>query len=522
MQLIKKKSFCRSLVTILALLMLVGSLCVPGVAMAEPSNSLEICGDGVTSPATFSLAQLQVMDQHQQVYSAINTWPTKKWYAGKGVKLTQLLDLAGMKEEAKLIKFSSSDGYTITLTVKELLKDKRYCFPHFKENSTGADGDGNIPGSAADKQMVEPIVGLISVEGSKNPDYMNDLNTILLMMGQRAVTEQNGNLFIKYLNKIEVLTSEPPKWDNPQANPDSGEIPAGTMVALSNEHMDDDKVYYTTDGSTPNVNSPMYNWIAKRWWSARADVLGAYNKPIGPINKNTVIKAITIGPGKLESDVVTFSYTAAGDESQNPKTALPAGTDPGQENNNETPSPTTEKTMESIPAVQLKDIANHWAEGNINQMIASGTVGGYPDGSFKPDNTVTRAEFATMLVKAFKLENKAGKIFADTELHWAKDYIVQAAASGAVSGFDANTFGPDNLITREQMAVMIARAAQLADSTAEVQFADSVSISEWAKDAIAAVAGNGIMKGYPDNTIHPQGNATRAEAVTVIINALNK
>ncbi len=521
MQLIKKKCICRFLITILALLLLPGSLCVPGVAMAEPSNSLEICGDGVTSPTTLSLAQLQAMDQHQQVYSAINTWPTKKWYAGKGVKLTRLLDLAGIKEEAKLIKFSSSDGYTIKLTVKELLKDKRYYFPHFKENSTGADGDGNIPGSVAEKQLVEPIVALVSVEGSQNPDYMNDLNTILLMMGQRAVTEQNGNLFIKYLNKIEVLTSEPQKWDNPQANPDSGEVPAGTMVALTNEHMDDDKVYYTTDGSTPNVNSPMYNWIAKRWWSARADVLGVYNQPIGPINQNTTIKAITIGPGKLDSDVVTFSYTVAGNEPSNlNETALPAGTDPGKENNSEIPSPRLEKPVEST--VQLKDIISHWAEGNISQMVASGIVGGYPDGSFKPDNTITRAEFATMLVKAFKLENKAGKSFADTELHWAEDYIVQAAASGAVSGFDANTFAPDNLITREQMAVMIARAAQLAESTVEVQFADNGNISGWAKDAMAVVAGNGIMKGYPDNTIHPQGNATRAEAVTVIMNALNK
>ena len=84
------------------------------------------------------------------------------------------------------------------------------------------------------------------------------------MLGQRTVTEQTGNLFVKYLNKIEVLTTPPEKWDAPQANPPSGTVPPGTMVALSNANNDDDKIYYTTDGSTPTMDSPMYNWIASR------------------------------------------------------------------------------------------------------------------------------------------------------------------------------------------------------------------------------------------------------------------
>ncbi len=508
MQILKKKWCCRLIVTALSLLLLTGSfnLMIPGVAIAEPSNSLEITGDGVTKPVTFTLAELQAMDQHQQVYSAINTWPTKKWYVGKGVKLTHLLDLAGMKEDSKLIKFTSNDGYAVTLTVKELLKDKRYYFPHFNENSSGGDGDGTIPGSSAGKQLIEPIIALESVEGSNNAKYLNDLNTLLLMMGQRSVTEQNGNAFVKYLTKIEVLTAEPQKWDSPQANPDSGEVPVGTMVALSNLHMDDDKVYYTTDGSAPTVDSSMYNWIAKRWWSARADVLGVYNHPVGPINQKTTIKAITIGPGKLDSDVVTFTYTVPGDKPAEKETVTPDSkqipVEPSQEN--------------------LTDIKNHWAERNIKQMVTSGTAGGYPDGNFKPDSTITRAEFATMLVKAFKLENGGVKIFADTTNHWAKEYIARATASGVVSGYDANTFGPNNLITREQMAVMIAKAAKLTNAGEGNAFADGTQIADWAKEAVAKANGNGIISGYPDNTYRPKATATRAEAVTVIVNALNK
>jgi hypothetical protein len=463
-------------------------------ASAEPSQSLEIFGDGVVIPMTFTIEQLKEMPQTQNVYSAINTWPTKKWYVGKGVSLAHLFDLVEIKEDAQLIKFSSNDGYLITLTVKELLADNRYCFPHFKDNSLDNDGDGNIPGSPADKELVEPIIALESVEGSDNPKYMNDLNSLLLMLGQRAVTEQTGNLFIKYLDKIEIITSEPPKWDAPVANPDSGEVPLGTMVTLSNAHMDDDKIYYTTDSTTPTVESKIYNWISRRWWSARSNVVGIYNRPIGPIEKDTVIKAVTIGPGKLDSDVVTFTYAI----------------------------PDSESETETEKPLNLKDLNNHWAQANIIKLVGSGVVSGYPDNTFKPDNTITRAEFATMLVNAFKLKNGNGKTFEDTSQHWAKDYILQATASGVVSGYDDKTFGPDNLITREQMAVMITRAANLVSSAEEVEFADSDDISSWAWDAIAAAVTNGIMKGYPDNTIHPQGSATRAEAVTIIVNALNK
>lgn len=265
------------------------------------------------NPATFTLDQLKEMEQHQYVYSCINTWPTKKWYVGKGVRLHDLLTQAGMTGEATLIRFTSADGYTVTLTIKELFEDKRYRFPKFKN---GPDGDGHLPGDPSGKVEVEPIVGLVSVEGSDNPKYMNDLNSLLLMLGQRTVTEQTGNLFVKYLNRIEVLTGEPNKWDVPQANPGSGTVPAGTMVTLSSLHSDDDKVHYTTDGSTPTMDSPMYNWIASRWWPARADVLGKINHPIGPINQDTTIKAITIGPGKLDSEVVTFTYRVARDEPQ--------------------------------------------------------------------------------------------------------------------------------------------------------------------------------------------------------------
>lgn len=490
---LKRKCCRKSMILLIGLVFLANALnlFLPGMAGAEPSESLEILGDGISEPTLFTLEQLQEMTQTQKVYSVINTWPTKKWYVGEGVNLRSLLDSVGMKEEASLIRFYSNDGYAMTLTCKELFEDQRYCFPQFM-NSGSDDGGGNIVGSPADPEPVEAIIALKSVEGSNNPKYMNDLNSLLLMIGQRAVSEQTGNLFVKYLNKIEVLTEEPDRWDSPEANPEPGAVEAGTMVTLSNAHMDDDKIYYTTDGSIPTINSTMYNWIARRWWSARTDVLGIYNKPIGPINENITIKAITIGPGKRDSEVVTFTYTILSSESD-----------------------------EGKDKVSLNDIKGHWAQQSIEELVATGTVGGYPDGSFKPGNTVTRAEFASMLVKALQLD-KGEKIFADTIDHWAKDFIAAANARGIVNGYDANTFGPDDLITREQMAVMIFKAAGLSALGEETGFADKDDISSWARQAVAAVVEQGIMNGYQDNTIQPQGKASRAEAATVIVKALNR
>lgn len=168
---------------------------------------------------------------------------------------------------------------------------------------------------------------------------------------------------------------------------------------------------------------------------------------------------------------------------------------------------------------ELKDIVGHWAETSINSLVTIGAVSGYPDGSFKPDSTITRAEFASILVKAFKLEAENGKVFNDTTGHWAKENISIAAAHGIVNGYSETAFGPNDLITREEMAVMISKAAGL--TTAEGKaFADDLQIAHWAKIAVASASGSNIMSGYPDNTFKPKANATRAEAVTVIYKAI--
>ena len=187
-----------------------------------------------------------------------------------------------------------------------------------------------------------------------------------------------------------------------------------------------------------------------------------------------------------------------------------------------TPAPTDTPAPTPTPKlINLSDIKGHWAEVDINKLVASGAVEGYPDGSFKPNINITRAEFVTILVKAFNLEAKTGKVFNDTSDNWAKDYISTANAYGIVSGYSETTFGPNDFITREQMAVMIVKSAKLTEESGDTSFADNESISYWAKGAVTAAKNSGIINGYPDNTFKPGNNATRAEAATVIVRALN-
>ncbi len=242
-------------------------------------------------------------------------------------------------------------------------------------------------------------------------------------------------------------------------------------------------------------------------------------------NRNVTIK-LSFDPGALSADetAAIYYYDETLDQWVNIGGTVSGNTVTVQVNHFTKFAVMTVKKEETEPtgttASTLNDITGHWAMNNINKMVALGSISGYPDGSFKPDKTVSRAEFATVLVKAFQLSSQTGKAFADTAGHWAKDIIATAAYYGIVSGYDADTFGPDNPVTREQMAAMIMKAAGLTPVTEELTFFDSDSISGWARSSMAAAVKNGIINGYPDNTVRPQGNATRAEAVTVIMNAL--
>lgn len=202
-----------------------------------------------------------------------------------------------------------------------------------------------------------------------------------------------------------------------------------------------------------------------------------------------------------------------------PTPTYPAGGNSGSEPLRRAQVKTNVKPVETAKSMPVfEDIDAHWAKSSIEKVFARGITGGYIDGTFKPDNQITRAELVVMLVKAFDIPSGIGKDFDDSLSHWAKQYISQGTASGFISGYNAKAFGPDDLVTREQMAVMITQAAKIKSGLVPLCFLDEKQISPWARDAVAISVGNNIVGGFPDHTFKPRGHATRAEVATVLAN----
>lgn len=191
-----------------------------------------------------------------------------------------------------------------------------------------------------------------------------------------------------------------------------------------------------------------------------------------------------------------------------------------------------ENTAKNQPEIQFKDVETHWARKSILGAVSLGLVKGFPDSTFRPENTVTRAEFVTMLVRAEDAEvyKDLPASFQDTLEHWVHSggFLETAVKWGFVKPEDYGDrrFEPDKPITREEIAVLLVRALDkeqdaLNYSSAPLQFRDAAEISRAARGHIFVAASKGLITGYEDQTFRPKNTATRAEAVTMLLRRLD-
>ena len=174
------------------------------------------------------------------------------------------------------------------------------------------------------------------------------------------------------------------------------------------------------------------------------------------------------------------------------------------------------------------DVSGQWYEKEVNALAALGIVNGYADGSFGGNRSITRAEFVTMLVRAFDLTAPTGYVSPFTDVNgWSKPYVDAAAACGVVNGVTETTFAPDELITREQMMTMIYRVQQYRKLTIEKAeqipvLKDLDQVSLWAKIPVNALIETGLILGDENQCLRPQSNCTRAECAVVLYRLLDK
>ncbi|WP_259617991.1 S-layer homology domain-containing protein [Paenibacillus doosanensis] len=171
------------------------------------------------------------------------------------------------------------------------------------------------------------------------------------------------------------------------------------------------------------------------------------------------------------------------------------------------------------------DTAGHWAESAIAKVSGLGIVNGYLDGSFKPDEPMTRLQFAVMLVRALKATASDAKAeFTDqTDIpDWALSDIGAAVQAGILQGYEDGTLRPGREINRAEMITMLARAVKRdgQSSAAPMSFADQTDIPDWARSSVSYAVSAGIVQGKEAGRFAPGSIATRAEAVTVIIRML--
>ncbi|MEV5029125.1 S-layer homology domain-containing protein [Paenibacillus sp. LPE1-1-1.1] len=182
--------------------------------------------------------------------------------------------------------------------------------------------------------------------------------------------------------------------------------------------------------------------------------------------------------------------------------------------------------------VSFTDIAKveAWAGREIQVVAAKGAIEGKSEGKFVPQDKVTRAEFAKMLIRALDLENgSATEAFADVDAaDWFAPYVAAAAQLKIINGRSASKFDPNATITRAEMATMIARALKVSKGAVDVTdvdaalkgFADASKINATLKDGVAFAATHKIVIGNAGKFL-PKNNATRAEAAVIIYRALN-
>lgn len=183
----------------------------------------------------------------------------------------------------------------------------------------------------------------------------------------------------------------------------------------------------------------------------------------------------------------------------------------------------------------FEDTANHWARNDIAELAGKMIVdpaSASKSYKFEPDKKITRAEFATFLAKGLglPLDVTSASRFPDVSTSSMTGlYIGAAAKAGIINGYPDGTFKPNNYITREQMALMMVRAMEYAGYNASANGASTQTLARFkdgakiqAKDTVAIAVKEGIIQGVSANLFQPGGNATRAQAAVMLKRVLDK
>ena len=321
--------------------------------------------------------------------------------------------------------------------------------------------------------------------------------SIKLNTDRTKFLNENGEVISADLNDLDIVIPSKPTKSSPSSNT----FTSGEYLKLTTKTKNAD-IYYTTNADdTPSTK-----------------MNGSIKLP----NKNVTYYAVAKLYG-ISSQKSSFAMSFRGGNSSSGGSGGSGSSSGGRytPNTGTNTNTNTNNNNNNTSNEKYSDISGHWAKDYIKTLSDKSIVNGYEDGTFKPGNTVTRAEIAKMIVCALgqKAATDVNLTFTDKAdiADWAAGYIQTAVNLGILNGYEDGTFKPSQPVSRKEMAKIAMAAFKYGeDKTSKLEFSDTASIPTWAYGYVAAAVKNRIITGYEDNTFKPDGNVTRAEACTIL------
>ncbi len=175
-----------------------------------------------------------------------------------------------------------------------------------------------------------------------------------------------------------------------------------------------------------------------------------------------------------------------------------------------------------LPAAAAPAHAASWADPYIQTLVDWGVMRGDVNGNMAPGRNITRAEFVTLINRAYGYTKLGGHPFTDVSSRdWYNEDIDIAYNIGYFKGTGPTTASPNSALTREQAAVLLSRNMMLQPTVGEtLGFTDSRTLSDWSRGLVGAAAANGVLGGYEDGSFRPRRSITRGEVAAMLVRAI--
>ena len=259
------------------------------------------------------------------------------------------------------------------------------------------------------------------------------------------------------------------------------------------------KIYYTLNGELPEYKEDDEEPV----------VVGALYSGSVSITEDAVLLAIAVVGGKNNSEVAFAEYifeTSTGSGNNTGGSGVGGGAPKQEQKVEPGDEPTLEQELPPVDTWKFNDVKiNDWFHNDVKYAVENGLFKGITETTFEPNSPMTRAMIITVLARYAGVDTESGEM-------WYSKAVELGVAKGITDGTNPN----DN-VTREQLAALLWRFAEQPEGTGNLSsFVDNGKISEWAVDALEWTNGKGLINGYPDGTVNPQGNATRAEVAAIM------